>query len=495
QSIKSCCFSLFQDSERKAAMKPRSMSHCWGNLSRLSFLLLLFSLLLVFIWKQSKEKCKCTELEEPAFKDQDGKKSISLGDIIWEKPQNPNLSVMESANSPLPIQYTYLLGSPPTKKRFLTIGISSVYKAKEQNLLKTIESILSHSSLEELQMITLVIYLANNSSQLNERSAKEIKAKFGEHVNVGTLLVIQSSLSSYPPLSRLKTDYWNNRRGMRYRAKQNVDYAYLVNFCADLSQYYLMLEDDIVCATNFITIIQNYIKDRTTYWTTISFSRLGYIGKLYHNSDLIKLARFLFMFYDTVPADWLLDFFHKAKGQENAIFFRPSLFQHIGRISSFHSMEMQLQDSEFEEETGPSGDFPASSCYTNIPIFSDYVPSNVCPPGKGVFWGKNVTAESFFTIVFAHPIVPQKIQIYTGSAEFNRDFLYYGYVERGVFKIHLHGSQTCLTFQRIGDFENGRFEMEGRNNDDDIDCLRIRATAPQKQWLRIRKINIWVKKN
>ncbi|XP_042302356.1 alpha-1,3-mannosyl-glycoprotein 4-beta-N-acetylglucosaminyltransferase C-like isoform X2 [Sceloporus undulatus] len=423
-----------------------------------------------------------------------GKKSIGLDDIIWDKPQNPTLSVMESASGPLPIQYTYLLGSPPTKKRFLTIGISSVYKAKEQNLLKTIESILSHSSLEELQMITLVIYLANNSSQLNEHSAKEIKAKFGEHVNVGRLLVIQSSLASYPPLSSLKADYWNRER-MGGRTKQNVDYAYLVNFCAGLSKYYLMLEDDIVCATNFVTIIHNYVNDRKIPWTTIAFSRLGYIGKLYRSCDLIKLARFLFMFYDTLPADWLLEFFHKAKGQENAIFFRPSLFQHIGRKSSFHSMEIELQDPEFEEEFGPSGDFPTASCFTNIPIFSNYVPNNVCPPGKGVFWGKNVTAESFFTIVFAHPIVPQKIQIYTGSAEFNRDILYYGYVEKGRLKIHSHGSQTCLTFQRIGDFKNGRFEMEDRDNDDDIDCLRIQATAPQKQWLRIRKINIWVKNN
>uniref|UniRef100_H9GVN8 Alpha-1,3-mannosyl-glycoprotein 4-beta-N-acetylglucosaminyltransferase C n=1 Tax=Anolis carolinensis TaxID=28377 RepID=H9GVN8_ANOCA len=378
---------------------------------------------------------------------------------------------------------------------FLTIGISSVYKEKEHHLLNTIESILSHSSPAELKMIILVIYLANNSSQLNERSTKEIKARFSEHVNKGTLLVIQSYLTSYPPLSSQKTNLWDNRWGIGCRAKQNVDYAYLVNFCAGLSWYYLMLEDDIVCAANFVSIIQNYVKDRTTPWTTIAFSRLGYIGKLYHSSDLIKLARFLLMFYDSLSADWLLDYFYKSKGQENAILFRPSLFQHIGRLSSFHNMEIQLQDPEFEEDTGPSGDIPAASCFTNIPTFSHYVPGNVCPPSKDVFWGMNVTSKSFFTVVFERPVVPQKIHIYTGSAEYQKDFLYYGYVEQGRLKIHLHGGQTCLTFQWIGDFKEGRFKMEKNKNNDDIDCLRIHAKAPQKQWLIIRKINIWVKKD
>ncbi|XP_060610903.2 alpha-1,3-mannosyl-glycoprotein 4-beta-N-acetylglucosaminyltransferase C-like [Anolis sagrei] len=473
----------------------KSLSHCWVNVSRLCFLLGVFSILFAIIWRQSKEKCKSLEQEESAFMDTNGKKNINLENIIKQKPQNPNLSVLESAQGPLPIQYTYLLGSLPTRKRLLTIGISSVYKEKEHHLLNTIESILRQSSPEELQMTILVIYLANNSSQLNERSTKEIQAKFSEHVNEGTLLVIQSHLASYPPLSSPKANPWYNRGGIGCRAKQNVDYAYLVNFCAGLSWYYLMLEDDIVCADNFISIIQNYIKDRGTPWTTIAFSRLGYIGKLYHSSDLIKLARFLLMFYDAVPADWLLEFFYKSKGQDNAIFFRPSLFQHIGRLSSFHNMEFQIQDPEFEEDFGPSGDSPAASCFTNIPIFSHYVPGNVCPPSEGVFWGMNVTSESFFTVVFKRPVVPQKIQIYTGSAEYKKDILYYGFVEQGRHKIHWHGGQTCLTFQWIGDFKEGRFEMEKNNNNDDIDCLRIHPTAPQKPWLLIRKINIWAKKD
>lgn len=384
-----------------------------------------------------------------------------------------------------------LLFLPPLG--FLTIGMSSVHKEKEYYLLKTIGSIFSHCSPEELQLIILVIQLANKNIQLNEQSAREIEAEFGAHINAGRLLVIESSLAGSSHLSTLKARRQGNEIQNGARAKQNADYACLVNFCSGLSDYYLLLEDDIVCATNFVAIIQSFVRQRKASWTTIEFSRLGSIGKLYHSSDLYKLAQFLLLFYDAMPTDWLLEAFHRSQGQEHGIVFRPSLFQHIGRISSFNSMETQLKDAEFEEDTGDLGDFPPASCYTNIPIFSKYNPSNVCPPGKGVFWGKNITSESFFMMVFVHPIVPQKIQIHTGSAEYNQDILYNGYVETGRLKVHSQDGQTCLIFHQMGIFKDGIFEMVDKNNKNDIDCLRIQATASQKQWLRIRRISIWLK--
>ncbi|XP_060118460.1 alpha-1,3-mannosyl-glycoprotein 4-beta-N-acetylglucosaminyltransferase C-like [Heteronotia binoei] len=467
---------------------------CYGRtFSRLCFLLeLLLAILLVIIWKQSKEQCQCPGIDKNGFQDAEEKETTILENIL-AMPQNPNFTVIASVMGPLPIPYKYLLGYPPIKKKFLTIGISAVHREREHYLLRTLESIYSHCKGEELNLITVVIYLANNDSKLNEQNAKEIEAQFGEHVNEGRLLVIESSLTGCPPLSHMKEMFFGAQGKALYRSKQNVDYAYLLNFCANLSWYYLMLEDDIVCANNFVLIIQNHVKNEVKSWTTIAFSSLGFIGKLFHSSDLIKLARFLLMFYDQMPGHWLLEHFHQSQNQRDLMVFRPSLFQHIGRVSSFHNVETQLQDAEFQEDNEDFGDFPTASCFTNIPVFADYVPEKVCPPAKGLFWGKNITSQSFFTIVFASPIVPQKIQIYTGSAEYNQDILLYGYVEIGRLKIHTHDGATCLLFDRIGEFNNGVFEIKDINSMDDIDCLRIQATTSQKQWLQIRRISIWVR--
>lgn len=376
---------------------------------------------------------------------------------------------------------------------FLSIGISSIYKKKEQHLLGTIESIFSHCSAEELEKILLVIYLANNDSEINIQTAEEIKAKFSEHVAEKRLLVIQSSTTSYPPLENLKGGQWD-KRDISSTAKQNVDYAYLLNFCANVSHYYLMLEDDIVCALNFVSIIQSYLHDTNEHWTTISFSTLGSIGKLYHNTDLTRLARFLLMFYRSMPGNYLLELFHKSRAQETLITFRPSLFQHVGRVSSFHNIETEIKDSEFEEDIGDWGDIFSASCFTNIPVVLNYTPENVCPPGNEVFWGKGVTANSFFTIVFGNPIVAQKILIYTGSAEYSKDILYVGHVEEGRLKVFSDKGQTCLIFRPIGKFKDGLFQFEDKQRKKEIECLRIKVTAPQKERLRIRRINIWVKK-
>nr|XP_034976802.1 alpha-1,3-mannosyl-glycoprotein 4-beta-N-acetylglucosaminyltransferase C-like [Zootoca vivipara] len=435
----------------------KSLAYYWGNFSRLCFFLGLSIVLSAIIWKQSKEKCKCPK---------------------WEKS---GLKVGNKELLSLPV-----LG-------FLTIGISSFHKKKEHLLLKTIDSIFSHCRQEELNLITVVIYLANNDSKLNEENAKEMKAQFSVHVKAGRLLVIQSSLDSYPPVHYLKVDLWG--KNMKYKSKQNVDYAYLVNFCAKLSQYYLMLEDDIVCATGFVSIIQSYVSQMEESWTTIAFSRLGYIGKLYHSSDLTKLARFLLMFYDDIPADWVMIYFHKIKMQGETIFYWPSLFQHVGRLSSFHELELQHIDSEFHEDAESLGDTLTASCFTNMPAYGNYIMANVCPPGKGVFWGMNVTATSYFTIVFDNPIIPQKIQIYTGSAKYSTDILHNGFVEKGWLKVNVDERQTCLSFKRIGNFKSGYFEMVDQNNKRDIECLQIKARAPQKHWLMIRKISIWVKKS
>ncbi|XP_013917376.1 PREDICTED: alpha-1,3-mannosyl-glycoprotein 4-beta-N-acetylglucosaminyltransferase C-like [Thamnophis sirtalis] len=414
---------------------------------------------------------------------------------FWKKSENLSISVLESAWGPLPITYQYLVGSPSSKMKFMSIGISSIYKKKEYHLLATVESIFNHCSPEELKKILLVIYLANNDSEINVEIAEEIKAAFNEHINEKRLLVIQSSTASYPPLWNSKEGHQDNREDIGYAAKQNVDYAYLVNFCANLSHYYLMLEDDIVCASNFVSIIQSYLHDAKEHWTTIAFSTLGSIGKLYHNADLIRLARFLLMFYHDMPVDHLLQLFHKSRAQEYINTFRPSLFQHVGRVSSFHNFETEITDPEFEEDLGDSGDFLSASCFTDIPIVLNYPPENVCPPGKGVFWGKEVEANSFFTIVFGNPIIVQKIRIYTGSAEYSKDILYDGQVEEGRLKVYSEAGQTCMIFREIGTFKDGRFELEDKQRSNDIECLRIQVKTSQKQWLRIRKINIWVKKD
>jgi len=69
---------------------------------------------------------------------------------------------------------------------------------------------------------------------------------------------------------------------VRWRAKQVVDYAALFAFSAGQSEYYLQLEDDVLCAPGYVSDIRQFIeKHQRTVWAMLEFSELGFIGKLF----------------------------------------------------------------------------------------------------------------------------------------------------------------------------------------------------------------------
>ncbi|XP_077309726.1 alpha-1,3-mannosyl-glycoprotein 4-beta-N-acetylglucosaminyltransferase C-like isoform X2 [Lithobates pipiens] len=402
--------------------------------------------------------------------------------------------VREDALDTLRIPYKHLLGSAPSTKKFLSIGISSVKREKGNYLQTTLQSIFSHSSPKELEEVVVVVYLANTIYSINTEVATDLANHFPSEIAAGQLLVISSYSNAYPTLEGLKRNYNDPPERVKFRSKQNVDYAFLVNFCGNLSQFYLQLEDDVTCSMNFLTSIKSYVTQYLTPWTTITFSSLGYIGKLYHSVDLPKLARFLLIFYDEMPCDWLLDLFYKSKAQNEIIQYKPSLFQHIGQFSSFKGNKNNLKDKEFMEVGETYGDHPLAFCSTSIKAFEDHTPDRVCFSGPSFFWGVEIKAGDHFTMTFVNSTNIKKLRIITGSSEHPEDTLKSGYVQFGRHRILGHEHITCEAFKKIGDFQNGTFFLDNidRTAGGSVDCLKIQVSAAQAEWMIIRKIGIWV---
>ena len=93
-----------------------------------------------------------------------------------------------------------------------------------------------------------------------------------------------------------------------WRTKQNLDYTFLMWYAASLSDYYMQLEDDIQPVPHFILTVRSYIQRSLLgkHWVMASFSSLGFIGKLFNNSHVPKLAEFLLTFSTEAPCDWLV---------------------------------------------------------------------------------------------------------------------------------------------------------------------------------------------
>ncbi|NXX23160.1 MGT4C acetylglucosaminyltransferase, partial [Podargus strigoides] len=391
------------------------------------------------------------------------------------------------------VSYHILAGFLSPHKKFLVVGLASVRRPRGYYLPATLQSLFKQSTEEELQEMVVVVHLADVDPRWNVDVAADIARKFAHHILLGRLLLIHAPHEFYPTLEGLKRNYNDPEERVKFRSKQNVDYAFLLAFAANLSSYYLMIEDDVWSAKSFLTAIRKALASQEgSNWATLEFSKLGYIGKLYRSSDLPRLARFLLLFYQEMPCDWLLVHFRLLLTQKDVIRFRPSLFQHMGLYSSFQGTVNRLEDDEFEANALDLPDNPPASLFTSMAVFENYEPLKAYSAAEGYFWGKDPAAGSVFSIVFHRPARVTRVRVRTGSKERQGDFLRAGVLELG--RQRWADGRDCSAYTTVGTFEKGTFEQRGleRGVPGPVECVRIRVTRGQSEWLIIQSIDIWV---
>ncbi|XP_063065203.1 alpha-1,3-mannosyl-glycoprotein 4-beta-N-acetylglucosaminyltransferase C isoform X2 [Engraulis encrasicolus] len=459
-----CSFSCVMGGRPLALGGLSAMRLYWGAVIRSALAVVIFIGLYVSVaWKTSRPM---------------DTRDIEQGSRSW-------LLTSQISNSlPLNVTIELILGVFLPEKKYLTVGLSSVKRKREGYLMETLRSIFSQSTKQELSEMVVVVFLADFDKDWVYATAQEISASFNDHVTQGQLLVAHVSRDFYPPLTGLKRNFNDAPDRVTYRSKQNVDYSYLVHLSANLSQYYLMLEDDVLCSKRFLSSIRQHVLQMgSKRWTTLEFSKLGYIGKLYHSSDLPLLARFLYLFYQEMPCDFLLTHFRTLLMQDKVIRMKPSLFQHIGKFSSFQGTYNKLKDEDFQEE--PS-DNPPATVVTNIVAYAKHPPENAYSQGTDFFWGKSPKKGDYLLVVFQTPLFLSRVSVKTGEEQ--KDILQSATLLVGHRGPDSHSK--CSDFHSLGSFQAGRFEMEDLNQEvkSTVTCLKIEVTEEQRDWVKIPNI-------
>ncbi|XP_029975476.1 alpha-1,3-mannosyl-glycoprotein 4-beta-N-acetylglucosaminyltransferase C [Salarias fasciatus] len=391
---------------------------------------------------------------------------------------------------PLNVSYQLLAGTPATRQKYLAIGLSSVKRKKGSYLASTLRSIFSQSSAEERASMVAVVLLADFDVRWRVETVKELKTEFQSELEEGQLIVVHVSEEWYPAVTGLKRNYNDPPDRVTFRSKQNLDYSFLIHYSSGLGRYYLQLEDDISCAKNFFTTIKKRVEEqeaKKTTWATLEFSALGYIGKLYKSVHLPLLSRFLFLFYQEMPCDWLLTHFREVMTQREQLLFKPSLFQHMGIYSSYHGNYNKLKDKDFEEGFYAN---PPARVFSNMSTYQDHAPQNAWDAGEKFFWGRSPAGGDYLTAVLSRPALLTWVSVETGSG--GKDFLQSARVELGTGVVSSETEQSCTSFEPLGEIKNGKFEMQevDRRHSSASSCVRILVTAAQNDWVIIRKIRI-----
>ncbi|XP_072223372.1 alpha-1,3-mannosyl-glycoprotein 4-beta-N-acetylglucosaminyltransferase C-like [Leuresthes tenuis] len=396
---------------------------------------------------------------------------------------------------PLNVTYQLLAGAPSTQQRFLTVGISSVKRQKGSYLVSTLQSLFFQSSPEERSSMVVVVLLADFNVSWRIATVEEIKTVFAVELEQGQLAVIHVSEDWYPPRTGLKRNYNDAPERVTFRSKQNLDYSFLIHYSAGLGQYYLQLEDDVLSAKNFLTVIRRRIEEQNqkkSTWAVLEFSALGYIGKLYKAAQLPLLARFLFLFYQEMPCDWLMSHFRELMTQPKTILFKPSLFQHMGTFSSFQGTYNKLKDKDFVEGVHTN---PSAKVYSDMSTYQKHFPHLAWEAGEGFFWGRSPEKGNYLTVVFLNPTVVSGISVETGSG--GKDLLDSAVVQLGHDVVTAEKEESCKEFQTVGVFNSGRFEMWAldKKYTSASSCLRIWVTAAQKDWVIIQRMRVFTKQS
>lgn len=85
-----------------------------------------------------------------------------------------------------------------------------------------------------------------------------LHSEFDASIDSGLLEIIVPSAKFYPPdLDLLPSTFNDPPERMRWRTKQNLDYAYLMMYCQNRAKFYMQLEDDVVTKPNYLKEIQS----------------------------------------------------------------------------------------------------------------------------------------------------------------------------------------------------------------------------------------------
>ncbi|XP_013411162.1 alpha-1,3-mannosyl-glycoprotein 4-beta-N-acetylglucosaminyltransferase C [Lingula anatina] len=394
------------------------------------------------------------------------------------------------------------------ERGFLTIGISSVKRSDNaQYLHRTIQSVIMETSEEEKKEIVVVIFLADFDDMYKNRTKTQLSENFKEYLDSGFLQIVEAERSFYPPVHKLNHNFNYSSKLMQETSKHNVDLAFMSFYAYNMSQYYLHLNDDVLCAQNFIKDIKHFIHQMQSYsWTMLQFSFQRCLGNLLRSEDLPQLGQFLLLFFEQQPCDRLITHFLKSKNQFKSFLKRPTLFQQqdLQTKQTNGSDDVNAMHFKQKDYLPLRGENPPALCSTNLNAASPkHVLNHAYLNDGNFFWAKSPKRDGYILVKFLELQRIYAAEVYTGHVLYKDDFLYNGIIEvgkaspesRNITKnasAELNPFAVCGEFVAIGKINSPFFYYRDMSKHLDFPaaCVRITIIENQLNWLIIQNIKI-----
>ncbi|XP_031239226.1 alpha-1,3-mannosyl-glycoprotein 4-beta-N-acetylglucosaminyltransferase-like protein MGAT4E [Mastomys coucha] len=376
----------------------------------------------------------------------------------------------------------YLKEIHQRRKTWLTVGITSESREGQNGLLDTLASLYHASSTSEQRQMTVLVHLADSDPTWLRRTIFHISSLYQSQILTGQLLVIHAPPDAYPTVNNVQNEISQEQ----IYSKQNVDHAFLMSFATKLSTYFLLIEDNVFCAPNFVSHIRskvNYRKPST--WVLLEFSNMGILGKLLHSRDLPLLAHFLLLFHKERPLDWLIFHFRTLLAQQSPILCRPFLFYH--RLTHFTFENKTLTG---HEEDLPDPYTLTGTVYTDMSFSDVHSPQEAYTLDESFFWSYSISSGNYLIVILNNPANLNRVQVRTGSIMDGKYILEKGQVELGYEPEGI--PPKCTSFTLLGRLVQGQMDqLILKSVGYEVSCVKLAVNANQVGGLMIRHIYIW----
>lgn len=183
----------------------------------------------------------------------------------------------------------------------VVLGVPTVKRDKQSYLLGTLQNLIQNMSDEEQNETMIVVFIGETDTDYVQLVSKQIEVRFSAYVESGLIEVLSPPLSYYPNMERLKQTLNDPPERVKWRSKQNLDFAFLMAYAQPKGTFYVQLEDDILAKRGFITIMKKFAFDKTVKkdpWFVLDFCQLGFIGmfKLFTHTHTHSQTNYKFLF-------------------------------------------------------------------------------------------------------------------------------------------------------------------------------------------------------
>ncbi|XP_055893506.1 alpha-1,3-mannosyl-glycoprotein 4-beta-N-acetylglucosaminyltransferase B-like [Biomphalaria glabrata] len=404
----------------------------------------------------------------------------------------------------------------------IVIGIPTIKRDKASYLTQTLSSLIAGLNEEEIKDCLIVVFIAEPwDTKYPAEVIATIQEKFQSSLDSGLLEVIVPPAGFYPDLNNLKETFGDPKERVKWRTKQNLDYAFLMLYARPKAVYYVQMEDDVVAKPGYLTIMKTFAIQQKEEWIMLEFSVLGFIGKMFKSSDVPMIVEFFLMFHADKPIDWLMDHFlwvkvcnpeKDAKHCQRMIQsvrrrFKPSLFQHIGVESSLRGKVQKLKDRDF----GKAGLYrahvnPAVQLASSLKTYQKFTLSKAYV-GETFFWASNPSKGDLIDFKYTPPIHVEMYLFRSGNMDHPGDVFHNTTIEiltpeevsdtvrqRIISRAGLSQAEiqnTSNGFIPIGKFnDDGLAQGEVPDEVGLVDTIRIHVHEPSDAWVILSEIMI-----